>query len=196
MKADIKSSMFLGVFVAAIGWTAGPVFAEKEVSVTIEKITIEDMVYTPYYRVDTEQDHQQGSAARWIRLGVYFKTDGGWIDEMEITQMALKPNKELGRTVVLSDTTTYVNIESGDHYVYVYMHPSYVKRYRISDFDLDSAAIIKVNGKVVATRESAKYGKDGWSSAEDQTVFHGYLLNHAETPFWFINYDFKEMIRR
>lgn len=170
--------------------------AEVELKVTIEKVTVEDMVYTPYYRVDTEQEHQRGSAARWIRLGVYFTTEGGWIDELDITQMAMKPNKETGEDVLLTEKVQYINLEPGDHSVYVYLHPSYVTRYEISDYDLDVAAIIKLNGEKVAHKETSRHNKEGWSSATDHSSRKGYLLNHTETPFWFINYDFTEVIKR
>lgn len=169
--------------------------AEKDIKVTIEKVTVEDMVYTPYYRVDTEQDHQRGSASRWIRLGVYFKTEGGWIDELSITQMALKPDKETGEDVVLTEKVHYINLDPGDHAVYVYLHPSYVTRYEISDYDLEVAAVIKLNGKEMARKETSRQSEPGWSSSTDLIKRKGYLLNHMETPFWFINYDFKEVIK-
>lgn len=169
---------------------------QEKVKVTINDIRIEDTVYTPYYQVETEQTHEQGAAERWIRLGVYFTTEGGWIDELDITQMATKAGEADQPGVVLAETVHYINLEPGDHYVYVYLHPSYVKRYEIDAFDLDSAAVIKIGDRELAWRETAKHVAQGWSKAMDEKVEKGYLLNHAETPFWFINYDFKEIIRR
>ncbi len=197
MKMKLKSSVMAGVVFA--GLSAAPVFAaqsDQAIKVTIKDIRVEDSVYTPYYEVQTEQDHQQGAAARWIRLGVYFTTEGGWIDELDVTQMATKKTDGDTPGVVLAETVHYINLEPGDHYVYVYLHPSYVKRYEIDEFDLDSAAVISVGGKEMARRESAKHAEAGWSARADDGMEKGYLLNHAETPFWFINYDFKEIIRR
>jgi hypothetical protein len=168
----------------------------ENVRIKINDIQIEDSVYTPHYNVDTEQDHEQGAAARWVRVGVYFTTEGGWIDELEITQMATKKAEEGDPGIVLISTEHYINLNPGDHYVYVYLHPSYVKRYDIDAFDLDSAAIIKVGNTEVARKESTKNAKEGWSKHTDPSMKKGYLLNHAETPFWFINYDFKEIIRK
>jgi hypothetical protein len=110
--------------------------------------------------------------------------------------MALKYNKEKEENVVLTEKVHYINLEPGEHRVYVYLHPSYVKRYEISDFDVDVAAVIILNGKEVARKETTKQIKPGWSSSAELVKRKGYLLNHAETPFWFINYDFKEVIKK
>ena len=109
--------------------------------------------------------------------------------------MAIKQTQGSKPGVVLAETVHYINIEPGDHYVYVYLHPSYVKRYKIDAFDLDSAALIKIGDKEAAWKESAKYAKPNWSKTTDEKLEKGYLLNHTETPFWFINYDFKEIVR-
>ncbi len=163
--------------------------------VEINAIKIEGTVYTPYYEVRTEQEHEQGAAQKWIRLGVYFTTDGGWIDELEVTQTALLDCGEKS-CLALAETVRYINIEPGDHVVYVYLHPSYVKRYDIDDFDLDATAKIKIDGKIVAEKETNRHFEKGWSKGDMAAGAKGYLLNHAETPFWFINYDFKEIIKR
>lgn len=169
-------------------------FAESGVKVTINDVKAEDSVYTPYYEVVTEQKHEQGAAQKWIRLGVYFTTEGGWIDEIDVTQMAAIKGGG-GQTLFLAESVHYINIGPGDHYVYVYLHPSYVERYDIDAFDLDNAVKIMINSEVVATMESNKNAPKGWSTSADNT-FKSYLLNHAETPFWFLNYDFKEIIKR
>jgi hypothetical protein len=167
---------------------------ENRVKITIEKLTVEDSVYTPFYEVETGLDHAPGSAQRWIKLGVYFKTEGGWINEIEVTQMAVFQPEKLDR-LYMSEKVKYINIRPGDHYAYVYLHPSYVERYEINDYDVDSAAIITLNGEVVASRETAKDTKKNWS-ADESIQYKNYLLNHAETPFWFINYDYQEIIKR
>ena len=65
--------------VGAAAWAVVGVSSAQEVKIKIDSISVEDTVYTPYYEVVTEQDHQQGSSERWIRLGVYFTTEGGWM---------------------------------------------------------------------------------------------------------------------
>jgi len=188
----LKMAFYIGVglTVGSAAYSAG----EDAVTVTIEKLTVDDSVYTPFYTAETGLDHAPGSAQRWIKLGVYFKTKGGWIDEIEVTQMAVfKPEKE--DRLYMSEKVKYINIRPGDHYAYVYLHPSYVDRYEINDFDVDSAAVITVNGKVVASRETAREMQTNWS-ADGSIQYKNYLLNHAETPFWFINYDFQEIIKR
>lgn len=192
-KHKVVSGILLSVLA---GSTLAETAENEEVKITINDIRIEDTVYTPYYEVETEQDHKQGSAQRWIRLGVYFTTEGGWIDEIDVKQMAYFNRGEGEKNLKLSEWVHYVNLEPGDHYVYVYLHPSYVKRYGIDASDLDSAAVISIDGKVIAQMETSKNVKEGWSAYSNGTTVKGYLLNHAETPFWFINYDFKEIIKR
>lgn len=187
-----KIALFMAV--GLVGFAVCSTVADEEVKITIRDLKIEDMVYTPYYEIQTEQDHKQGAAQKWIRLGVYFTTEGGWIDEIDITQMAAI-NRKNAEPLVLSESVHYINIEPGDHYVYVYLHPSYVKRYEIDAFDLDSAAKILMNGNVVALKESSKRMEKSWSADTDRPMKR-FLLNHAETPFWFVNYDFKEIIKR
>lgn len=177
-----------------VGFSVSSAVADEEVKIKINDIKVEDTVYTPYYEIQTEQDHKQGAAQKWIRLGVYFTTEGGWIDEIDVTQMA---RLDCGSKSCLSlaETVHYINIEPGDHVVYVYLHPSYVKRYDIDAFDLDAAAVIKIDGKQVAEMETSRRFEAGWSEG-GVAAGKGYLLNHAETPFWFIDYDFKEIIKR
>ena len=190
-----KRNKSLAVFVFLS--VTGSAFSEDSaIKVTIKDVKVEDSVYTPYYQVQTEQDHEAGAAPRWIRLGVYFTTEGGWIDEIDVSQLAALKKGDSKEGLMLSETVHYINLAPGDHYVYVYLHPSYVERYDVDAFDLDSAATISINGKVVAKKESTRHYKKGWSSSEQASQAKGYLLNHTETPFWFINYDFKEIIKR
>lgn len=194
MKAYRVKRSAIFIVAGLVGFAVSNTVADSEVKITIKDVKVEDTVYTPYYAIQTEQDHKQGAAQRWIRLGVYFTTEGGWIDEIDVTQMAAI-NREEGGPLVLSETVHYINIEPGDHYVYVYLHPSYVKRYEIDAFDVDSAAAISINGKVTVSRETNKRVEKNWSTGTDRQL-KGFLLNHAETPFWFVNYDFKEIIKR
>ncbi|WP_372806409.1 hypothetical protein [Pontiella sp.] len=194
MKLNKKiASEIVAVFLAGTGMADGK--GAPEVKITINDIKVEDTVYTPYYLVQTEQDHQQGSAQKWIRIGVYFTTKGGWIDELDVTQLALLDCDDEGGCLALSESVHYINIEPGDHVVQVYLHPSYVKRYEVDAFKLDSAAVLKIDGKIVAEKETNRRLEKGWSKGAEALNAKGYLLNHSETPFWFINYDFKEIIK-
>ncbi|HEY5622001.1 MAG TPA: hypothetical protein VIR77_05305 [Pontiella sp.] len=194
MKAYYRLKTVLCIAAGLSIGIAGYAAEEGEVKVTIEKLTVEDSVYTPFYEVETGLDHAPGSAQRWIKLGVYFTTEGGWIDEIDIRQMVVFKPEEDSR-VYMSETVKYINLEPGDHYAYVYLHPSYVRRYDIDDHDVDSAAYISVNGEVAAFKETSRKTEKNWSADETRS-YKNYLLNHAETPFWFINYDYKEIIKR
>lgn len=197
MNAGLLSKRW--VFTLAVILGVAPVLEAKRaddesVNIQINDIRVEDTVYTPYYQVETEQDHQQGAAQKWLRLGVYFTTEGGWIDELQIKQMATFKGPE-EKNVVLAETERYINLNEGDHYVYMYLHPSYVERYSIDGSKVDSAAFILIEGKELAFKEISSEQENGWSRKTNGDTERGYLLNHTETPFWFINYDFKEVIK-
>ena len=175
--------------------TAGTVAAE--VTVKIRSIEVDDNVYTPYFEVETEQDHDQGASQRWLRLTVNYTTKGGWIDELTVKHFALVSNHGSDKPVILTEQTTYINIAPGNHVAYVYMHPNCVKRYDVENNEIDSAASIMIDGKRVAHEETSKRigKKKGWPDNPDLHVHPGHLLSEFETPFWFINYDYKEMTK-
>ena len=170
--------------------------ANAEVKIKIRSIAVDDNVYTPYYGIETEQTHDQGSAQRWVRLEVKYSTSGGWIDELAIKQLAIANEHGDKSPVILEANVTYLNVGPGNHVAYVYMHPNCVKRYDVKAKALNSAAIFSINGKVVAQEETARKTKAGWSTSGKYTIHEGHLLSEADTPFWFVNYDFKEMIQR
>jgi hypothetical protein len=170
--------------------------APAELKVEIRDLKVEDNLYTPYYRVETGRDHTRAAAKKWIRLSVEFETDGEWIDDITINHFLYSSGFNGKMPVIMSRTVEYINIKPGAHHSYVYLHPNYVERYDISAFDLDAAASIVVNGREVARTETTKYGDENWSKQMQTVVHKGHLLDHSETPFWFINYDFNEVIRR
>jgi len=170
--------------------------SHAESTVKIKSIEVEDNVYTPYFNVETEQDHEQGASQRWLRLTVEYETDGDWIDELTVKHFALVGDHGSDKPVVLSEQTTYINIAPGNHVAYVYMHPNCVKRYDVENNEIDSAAAIVINGERVAYKETSKrIGKKGWPENPSLHVHPDHLLSENETPFWFINYDYKEMIK-
>jgi hypothetical protein len=167
-----------------------------EVSVKIRSLDVEDNVYTPYYQVDTERDHEPGPSQRWLRLTVEYETDGGWIDELTVKHFALVSEHGSDEPVVLTEQTTYINVAPGKHVAYVYMHPNCVTRYGVEDDQVDSAATIVIDGKKMAYEETSKHaGKKNWPNNPGFHVHPGHLMSENETPFWFINYDYKEMIK-
>jgi hypothetical protein len=167
-----------------------------EVSVKIRSIDVDDNVYTPYFTVETEQDHDQGASQRWIRLSVNYSTRGGWINELTIQHLALAGlNFTCPSPVILTEEVTYINIGPGNHVSYVYMHPNSVKRYKSRAKELDVAVEFIINGEVIATERSNRNSKGDWTTDPKNHIHEGYLLSESETPFWFINYDYKEIIK-
>ena len=168
----------------------------EEVKLKIHSIEIDDNVYTPHFKADTEQDHSRGPSQRWIRMEVKYSTRGGWINELTIQHFALAGiNTTCPAPVILTEEVTYINIGEGNHVSYVYMHPNTVKRYDSSAKKIEAAAVFVVNGKVIATERSNRNTQGNWTTDKKYHLHEGYLLSEPETPFWFINYDYKEIIK-
>ena len=167
-----------------------------EVSLKIRDIEVEDNIYTPHYEAETELDHAPGASQRWIRLAVDYETRGGWINELTIQHLALAgSNFTCPSPVILTEEVTYINIAPGNHVSYVYMHPNSVERYKQRAKKLDVAVRFISNGEVIATQRTNKGGKGDWTTDPTKHLHEGYLLSESETPFWFINYDHKEVIK-
>jgi len=191
-KQTRKTAALLAGLLAAPAAFAAQKTAPK---VTITDISVEDNIYTPFYEARTVLDHQQGSSQKWLQLHVEYTTEGGWIDELTIDQSALVREEGMP-PVVVDEEVSYINIKPGDHYANVYMHPHLVERYGVDSYEVDTAAVIRINGKEVARAETTKQAKKGWEADIDAIPHKGHLLSHDETPFWFINYDFKEIIKK
>ncbi len=181
------------VVLAQFGATA---LAGEDVEVKIRRIYIDDNVYTPYYKAETEQDHEPGAAQRWVRVAVEYSTSGGWIDEVTIDHKALVYHHGGSTPVILDRKVTYMHIGDGNHVSYVYMHPNCVQRYDVRAKNVDIAISISIDGKVVASKMTNKETKGDWTTDPEYKVSTSHLLDDSETPFWFINYDYKEMIKK
>jgi len=170
--------------------------AEDQVTVKIKRIYVDDNVYTPFYNIETEQDNNQGSAQRWVRLAVEYSTKGGWITELVIKHSALASEHGSSEQVILTEEVSYMHIGEGNHVSYVYMHPNCAKRYGVRAKELDSAVTFFIDGEIVASKETSKHADKQWVENSAFVVHPGHLLNEVETPFWFVNYDYKEMIKK
>jgi hypothetical protein len=183
------------MLLSAIFLSAG-ISSAEEAQIKIRRIDVDDNVYTPLYRADTEQDNQLSASGRWLRLTVEYTNEGGWIDELAVEHLALVPDHGSPNPVILSTKVTYMNISPRNHVSYVYMHPNCVKRYESKASDVESVVRFYIKGAEIASEyDGDKKAKELLSKAT--TAEHkGHLLDESETPFWFINYDFKEMIKR
>ena len=193
----MKTRHIAGMATAVLMATAHGAGAQEDIKFEVTRIGIEDNVYTPYYEARTERDHELAAAAKWIRLDLEYTTDGGWIDELQVEHIGLIRDWKGDQPIVLTREVTYMSVGPGDHVSHVYMHPSLVERYEVDSSGMDVAVRVRMNGKLLAKRETTNNAPQGWSDKIGQAPIHkGHLLNHAETPFWFINYDFREMIKR
>ena len=165
-------------------------------SLKIRRIYVDDNVYTPFYGAETEQNHSQGAAQRWVRVAVEYSTSGGWIDELSIDHEALVYHQGSENPVVLSEKVAYMHVGEGNHISYVYMHPNCVQRFDIRAKNVDIAIAVSIDGKPVATKITNRKTKGDWPENPKYKVSGGHLSNESETPFWFINYDYKEMIKK
>ncbi len=170
--------------------------------VRIERLEVEDNVYTPYYRVDTGRENDRPGVKKWIRLGVHYASGEDWTDALTIRYLAYAPGNNERKTLLFTRDVTYLNIGPGEHIGYAYLHPCYTERYDLDAYDLDFSVQIlpgsRGNSSAVitplATKETTKHSKEGWSALKGDAEETGRLLNRSETPFWFIDYDNRELI--
>lgn len=142
---------------------------------------------TPIYTV-------RGSASSmrqpdWWRVVVEFETAPDWIDELEFTYYVyMKDQSNKNAEIMFRGAVTYVNVEKGKHMSDMFLHPSTVARLgRVEQV----AVVVKARGAVVATESSAKTPNwwDRFSPVD------GVLLNRAQTPFSFVDFDSYEAIK-
>jgi len=190
----MKHTITFGILIAAL-LLAATGYAD-DINLKIRRIDVDKDVYTPLYRADTEQDNDPGPSQRWLRLAVEYTTEHEWIDEVTVRHMALVPGHDGKEPIILATEVTYMNIGPGSHLSYVYMHPNCVKRYDSQEGEIDSAVEILIDGKRVAFEATTTHNSmPDWYKNPKLVVQEGHLLNDSETPFWFINYDYKEMIK-
>lgn len=184
------------VFASALAAMAFVATGLAEPRIEIRNIEVNDNVYTPYYEARTILNHEQGADKKWIQVRVEYTTAGGWIDELAIDHAVLvEENGDVLQPVVLTGNATYINIKPGDHYATMYIHPSMVERYQLDSPEIDTAVVFHLNGITMESMETTKNAKAGWSKVTGMLKHKGHLLDPSETPFWFINYDFKEVIK-
>ena len=143
---------------------------------------------TPVFRTATASS----TSARqpdWWRVMVDFETAPDWIDELEFTYYAyIEDQSNKGAPVMFRGTVTYVNVAKGKHVSDMFLHPNTIARLGLVK---QIAVVVKARGAVVATESTAAKPNwwDGFSPVD------GVLINRAQTPFAFVDYDMYEAIK-
>ena len=125
----------------------------------------------------------------WWRVTVEFETAPEWIDELEFTYYAyIEDQSNKGAPVMFRGLVTYVNVAKGKHVSDMFLHPNTIARMGLVK---QIAVVVKARGAVVATESTATKANwwDGFSPVD------GVLINRAQTPFAFIDYDLYEAIK-
>lgn len=198
MKRPIRSKTSFGIAtLVALGLSALAAWAQMPVPgaggpgpgsdvMRIRKMT-PSTEKTPIYTV-------RGSASTmrqpdWWRVVVEFETAPDWIDELEFTYYVyMKDQSNKNAEIMFRGAVTYVNVAKGKHLGDMFLHPSTVARLgRVEQV----AVVVKARGAVVATESSAKTPNwwDRFSPVD------GVLLNRAQTPFAFVDFDTYEAIK-
>lgn len=195
MNRSMWSKVGFGVVLfAALGLAAGTALAQTASAaggsgvLRIRKMAPVPGTKTPVFRTATAS---QASAKQpdWWRWMVEFETAPDWIDELEFTYHAyMKDQSNKGAEMMFRGTVTYVNAAKGRHYSDMFLHPSALARMgRVEQV----AVVVKVKGAVVATESTAQTA-NWWDRF---APIDGVLLNRAQTPFAFVDYDLYEQIK-
>ncbi len=196
MKCRIQSKGLFGVaLVTLFLWAACGAMAQQPAPATggageilrIRKMTpVKEK--TPVFRTATASS----TSARqpdWWRVMVEFETSPDWIDELEFTYYAyIEDQSNKGAPIMFRGTVTYVNVVKGKHVSDMFLHPNTIARLGLVK---QIAVVVKARGAVVASESTATKPNwwDGFSPVD------GVLINRAQTPFAYIDYDLYEAIK-
>jgi hypothetical protein len=200
MSHPVRSKIAFGAAIFAVLWlAAGMALAQMAAPaaavapggssdiIRIRKMT-PAMEKTPVFRTAVQG---QASARQpdWWRVVVEYETAPDWIDELEFTYYVyMKDQSNKGAEVMFRSAVAYVNVAKGRHLSDVFLHPSTLARLgRVEQV----AVVVKAKGAVVATESTAKT-PNWWDRF---SPIDGVLLNRAQTPFAFIDYDLFEAIK-
>ena len=199
MNRPVQTRIVLGfVLLALLAWSTGTVaqmaqpVAPAPAGVGSDIIKIRKMTpvkeKTPVFRTAVAS---QASAKQpdWWRVVVEFETAPDWIDELEFTYYAyIEDQSNRGAPVMYRGTVTYVNVAKGRHLSDMFLHPNTIARMGLVK---QIAVVVKAKGAVVATESTAQRPNwwDGFPPVD------GVLLNRAQTPFAFIDFDMYEAIK-
>lgn len=196
MNRTTHFKRFLGIGLAVVGLgLAGSASAQQAggaASLTSDIIRIRKMTpsteRTPIYRT-TSPGNTSTRARDWWRVVVEFETRPDWIDELEFTYYAyVKDQSNKNAEVMFRGGVTYVNIPKGRHLSDMFLHPGTLERMgRVEQV----AVVVKHKGAVVAIDSTAQT-PNWW---ERFSPLDGVLLNRAQTPFAFIDFDLFNAIK-
>jgi hypothetical protein len=174
-------------------------------SLRAQSVTLRDLS-TDYVRTPDYQPRSVPGARRtrqWLQLSLEYASDapdGEWIDVLTLEWYVLASNG--GRTLYLTTTVTYLDVEDGRHDAVAYVHPAVVKRYaegrRFAEADLQVFVRALVNGREEHTLHFPEQTPQfrWWETPPDDAVQRpGGLLNRLETPFAPLDDDAFEYIR-
>ncbi len=196
MNRSVRSKVGFGMALfAAVGLLAGTALAQMASAagggsdvLRIRKMAPVPNTKTPVFRTATAS---QASAKQpdWWRVMVEFETAPDWVDELEFTYYVyMKDQSNKGAEMMFRGAVTYVNVAKGRHYSDMFLHPSTLARMgRVEQV----AVVVKAKGAVVATESTAQTA-NWWDRF---APIDGVLLNRAQTPFAFVDYDLYEQIK-
>lgn len=144
---------------------------------------------TPAFKSATQQAPMGGRPTDWWRVVVDYETAPEWIDELEFTYYVyMKDQSNKGAEVMFRGTVTYINVPKGRHLSDMFLHPNVLARLgRVEQV----AVVVKAKGAMVAT-ESTAQTPNWWDRF---SPVDGVLLNRAQTPFAFIEFDSFDAIK-
>lgn len=173
----------------ALAQMAGaPVSAAGADIVRIRKLMQPEKLKTPVFRTAV-QSTVTAKQPDWWRVAVEYETAPDWIDELEFTYYAyIEDQSNRGTPVMFRTSVTYVNVPKGRHMSDVFLHPNTILRMGLVK---QIAVVIKHRGATVATESTAT--KPNWW--DGYAPVDGVLLNRAQTPFAYVDYDVYEQIK-
>lgn len=156
-------------------------------------------VPTPQYRTSVPQGRTP--AGDWGLIAVSYDTTPDWIDELNFQYYALlllEPRGEAPVYTLLRGAVSYIDIPRGrNKESTVFLRPNTLLRYGLV---IAVAVEITQAGETVAVESqelprSIAEGRPEWWRTPNLAPRDGHILNRAQTPFIYVNFDEFETIK-
>lgn len=169
----------------------------QQVPLLVRKVST-DTTVTPSYNVKVRGANKSDGRKTWLTLHTLYDTAPRWIDEVTFTYYVVlkaKSPEDVGpggeQMNMFSNSVTYQNVKRGTkHESSMFMDPDTFERFGEVQA---MAVVITIDGEVVAKIKQPESDKDWW---EGRPAHPSPLLRRDETPFRFIEMDYRPRIKQ
>lgn len=136
-----------------------------------------ELVKAPGYNVDMGGGRPATIYQDWLRVEVQFDSRPDWADDVQIKYYVLLSDD--GKYKLFSGELTHVNVQKGQHYSAMFVHPNTVQRFGRGRVTAVAVQLF-YQGKLMDQLSEPSANKRWW---EDYSPVQGYVLSPLLTPW-------------